>query len=54
MCIRDSSEGQPLMTLLTDEPDRFERAVAVLEGSFDIAADGSYAAGPIVLDRVRA
>ena len=30
------------MTLLTDEPDRFERALAVLEGSFDI----SEAAGP--------
>ena len=32
------TEGQPLMTLLTDEPDRFERALAVLEGSFDIEA----------------
>src|SRR6188768_3549025 len=41
------TEGQPLMTLLTDEPERFERALAVLEGAFDISADASYAAGPI-------
>ena len=26
------TEGQPLMTLLTDEPDRFERALEALEG----------------------
>ena len=26
------TEGQPLMTLLTDEPDRFERALAVARG----------------------
>jgi thymidine phosphorylase len=48
------TEGQPLMTLLTDEPERFERALAVLEGAFDISADASYAAGPIVIDRVSA
>jgi thymidine phosphorylase len=46
------TEGQPLLTLLTDEPDRFERALAVLDGAFDIEADASYAAGPIILDRV--
>ena len=40
------TEGQPLLTLLTDEPDRFERALAALEGAYDIAADGSsYDAG---------
>jgi thymidine phosphorylase len=46
------TEGQPLLTLLTDEPDRFDRALAVLDGAFDIEADASYAAGPIILDRV--
>jgi thymidine phosphorylase len=46
------TEGQPLLTLLTDEPERFERALAVLEGGFDIEPDASYAAGPIILDRV--
>ena len=29
------------MTLLTDEPDRFERALAALDGAFDISEDGS-------------
>ena len=29
------------MTLLTDEPDRFERALAALEGSFDISEGGA-------------
>jgi thymidine phosphorylase len=45
-------EGEPLLTLLTDEPERFDRALAALEGAYDIEADGSYDAGPIVLDRV--
>src|SRR3954452_16445884 len=46
------TEGEPLMTLLTDEPDRFDRALSVLDGAFDISSDASYDAGPIVLDRV--
>jgi thymidine phosphorylase len=46
------TEGQPLMTLLTDEPDRFERALAALEGAYDVSADASYTPGQIVLDRV--
>ncbi|HSF26085.1 MAG TPA: thymidine phosphorylase, partial [Actinomycetes bacterium] len=33
--------GQPLLTLHTDEPDRFERALAALEGAFEIAPEGS-------------
>ena len=28
------AQGQPLLTLLTDEPDRFERALASLEGGY--------------------
>ena len=32
-----SPRAQPLFTLLTDEPDRFERALASLEGGYDIA-----------------
>ncbi|HEX5086502.1 MAG TPA: thymidine phosphorylase [Nocardioides sp.] len=46
--------GQPLLTLLTDEPDRFERALAILDGAYDIEPDAAYTAGPIVLDRVEA
>ncbi|MFK5690498.1 thymidine phosphorylase [Ornithinimicrobium sp. LYQ92] len=46
--------GQPLMTLHTDEPGRFERAGAALEGCWDV--DGSGDAGhtrpEIVIDRV--
>ncbi len=44
------TEGQPLLELRTDEPARFERAVASLEGSWDIGA----AAGlnPLVLARL--
>ncbi len=28
--------GQPLLTLHTDTPDRFERAIAALDGGYDI------------------
>ena len=31
-----SPQGQPLLTLHTDEPDRFERALASLEGGYDV------------------
>jgi thymidine phosphorylase len=45
--------GGPLFTLLTDEPERFDRALASLEGGFDIAADASaYQPSPLVIDRV--
>jgi thymidine phosphorylase len=45
--------GQPLLTLLTDEPERFDRALASLEGGFDIAPEGTaYDATPLVLDRI--
>jgi thymidine phosphorylase len=47
------SEGQPLLTLHTDEPDRFDRALASLEGGYDIAPAGSpYEPRPLVLDRI--
>ncbi|WP_371617550.1 thymidine phosphorylase [Streptomyces sp. NBC_00454] len=45
--------GQPLMTLHTDTPEKFDYALAALDGSFDIAAAGtSFSATPIVLDRI--
>jgi thymidine phosphorylase len=46
------AEGQPLFTLLTDEPERFDRALASLEGGYDIGDGASYARGEIVLDRI--
>ena len=45
--------GAPLFTLLTDEPARFGRALAALEGGFEIAPDpSSYTPTPLLLDRV--
>ncbi|KRF35390.1 thymidine phosphorylase [Nocardioides sp. Soil805] len=46
------TEGQPLMTLLTDEPERFERALASLEGGYDVANEASYTPTDLVLDRI--
>ncbi|MDO7867531.1 thymidine phosphorylase [Nocardioides jiangxiensis] len=45
--------GQPLLTLLTDEPARFDRALASLDGGYDIAPAGTaFAATPLLLDRI--
>ncbi len=51
------SEGQPLFTLLTDEPERFDRALASLEGGYTVSDEaGGDGAGftptPLVLDRI--
>ncbi|MEI5672107.1 MULTISPECIES: thymidine phosphorylase [unclassified Nocardioides] len=47
------TEGQPLLTLLTDEPARFDRALASLEGGYDVAPAGTpYPPTPLVLDRI--
>jgi thymidine phosphorylase len=46
------TEGQPLLTLLTDEPERFDRALASLEGGYDVADDAAYTRTDLVLDRV--
>ena len=45
--------GQPLFTLLTDEPARFERALASLEDGYDIGDAGSdFTPDPLVIDRI--
>jgi len=45
--------GEPLLTLLTDEPARFDRAMASLEGGYEIGAAGStYTSEPLIIDRV--
>jgi thymidine phosphorylase len=46
------AEGQPLLTLHTDEPDRFDRATAALANGFDISHAPSYEPAPLVLERV--
>lgn len=46
-------EGQPLLTLHTDTPERFEYALQAVEGSYDIAAPGTdFTASPVVLERI--
>jgi len=46
-------EGEPLLTLHTDEPARFERALASLEDGYDVAPDrASYDPQPLIIDRV--
>jgi thymidine phosphorylase len=45
--------GEPLLTLHTDTPDRFQAALHDLEGGYEIAPEGSRPApGELVLDRV--
>ena len=45
--------GQPLLTLHTDEPDRFDRALSSLDGGFDIAPPGTaYTPTPLIHDRI--
>ena len=46
--------GQPLLTLHTDEPGRFERAMASLEGGITIDASAAPKPRQILLDRVTA
>lgn len=43
--------GQPLLTLQTDTPERFERAVAALDGGYDIGA-GHADTLSVVIDRI--
>jgi thymidine phosphorylase len=45
--------GQPLFTLHTDTPERFETALAALDGGYLIAPEGDRPADrPLVIDRV--
>ncbi len=43
--------GQPLFTLHTDTPERFERAEQALDGGWEIG-EGPAEAGPLVLERI--
>src|SRR5690606_23913373 len=47
--------GQPLFTLLADEPQRFERALEVLDGAWRIDDVGTAAAStPLIRERITA
>jgi thymidine phosphorylase len=49
----DVIEGRPLLTLHTDEPERFDRALEALSGGFDIEASGTaYEPVPLVIERI--
>jgi thymidine phosphorylase len=44
--------GEPLMTLLTDPPEKFERAREALEHAVVIAPEGSRPAQQLIIDRI--
>jgi len=46
------TEGQPLFTLHTDEPERFARALESLEGGYEIGDGSGYSPQPLVIERV--
>jgi len=46
------SFGQPLFTLHSDDPDRFERALAALDGSFDLVEQGTPDLLPLIIERI--
>lgn len=47
------TEGQPLMTLHTDTPEKFDYALKTLPESYDIAPAGtSFAPLPVVRERI--
>ncbi|GAB3657869.1 thymidine phosphorylase [Actinocorallia lasiicapitis] len=46
--------GQPLFTLHADEPARFERALASLDGAYDIVENGVPDLLPLIIERIEA
>lgn len=44
--------GAPLFTLHTDTPERFDRALAALEGGYEIEDGAAYEPTPLILDRI--
>ncbi|HUW86826.1 MAG TPA: thymidine phosphorylase [Candidatus Paceibacterota bacterium] len=45
--------GQPLMTLHTDEPERFARALEILEGCITIIPNGEVKRLPLIVERIQ-
>jgi thymidine phosphorylase len=46
------AQGAPLMTLLTDEPARFARAIEILEGAVTIIEGGIVDRLPLIVERI--
>jgi thymidine phosphorylase len=44
--------GQPLLTLHTDDPERFDRALASLEGGVEVGDGAGFTPQDLVIDRV--
>ncbi|WP_406030751.1 thymidine phosphorylase [Nocardioides sp. NBC_00163] len=44
--------GTPMFTLHTDTPERFDRALAALEGGYEIEDGAAYEPTPLILDRI--
>jgi thymidine phosphorylase len=47
-------KGAPLLTLYTDEPERFDRAIEALSGGIKIESEISSGFTPLILDRINA
>jgi thymidine phosphorylase len=45
-------KGAPLLTLHSDEPARFDRAIEILDGAITIAENGQVDRLPLVLERI--
>ena len=48
------AQGQPLFTMATNDPARFDRALEAIEGSWQIADPGTalYDEQPLIADRI--
>ena len=46
------AEGSPLLTLHTDEPGRFERALEILDGAIAIEENGKVDRLPLIVERI--
>ncbi|WP_019157925.1 thymidine phosphorylase [Brevibacterium senegalense] len=52
-CVGEAiEEGEPLFTLHTDEPERFERAADMLDGAVSIDGNAAQSRASVILDRV--
>jgi thymidine phosphorylase len=47
-------QGEPLLTLHTDDPERFPRALEALAGAYAIGDSAAYSPQPLVIDRIAA
>jgi thymidine phosphorylase len=48
-------KGEPLLTLLSDDEDRFARAEEALAGGYDVSdSEDAHQAVDVVLDRIQA